>query len=83
MNAESDSVANNDDMGDAVAAQVGRVWSDGVLAEAAKVTRMTRMIGAEKNTDFYRMAANVGSAVGRLDKVAPSKSTEASPTLSN
>jgi hypothetical protein len=64
---------NDSNMSEAVAAQVARVWSDGVLAEAAKITRMTRMIGAEKNTDFYRMAVNVGSAVARLDKVSPSK----------
>lgn len=66
-------MVDNGDMSDAVASQVARVWSDGVLPEAAKITRMTRMMGAEKNTDFYRMAANVGSAVARLDKVAPSK----------
>jgi hypothetical protein len=33
-------------MENAVATQVGRVWSDGVLVEAAKITRMTRMAGA-------------------------------------
>lgn len=62
------------EMGDAVAAQVDRVWSEGVISEASKVVRMTRMIGAEKNTDFYKMATSVGSTVSRLDKVTPSRS---------
>lgn len=72
-NAESEAVVKHSDMEASSATQVGRVWSDGVLVEAAKITRMTRMMGAEKNTDFYRMAVNVGSAIARLDKVAPSK----------
>ena len=74
-NAAADSAVNDSDMENAVATQVGRVWSDGVLVEAAKITRMTRMAGAEKNTDFYRMAVNVGSAIARLDKAAPSRSS--------
>lgn len=73
IDAAGDASASGD-MEDAVAAQVGRVWSEGVIAEASKVVRMTRMIGAEKNTDFYKMATSVGSTVSRLEKVTPSRS---------
>jgi hypothetical protein len=73
--AEVDTEAQaSDDMGQAVAAQMGRVWNEGVIPEASKVVRMTRMVGAEKNTDVYKMAANVGSTIGRLEKVTSSES---------
>lgn len=67
-------VPTSDDMGHAVALQVGRVWNEGVIPEASKIVRMTRMIGAEKNTDFYKMASNVGSTIARLEKVDSSES---------
>lgn len=73
VHAQAQTVADSN-MGDAVSAQVGRVWRDGVIPEASKIVRMTRMIGAEKNTDFYKMATNVGSTVARLEKVSSSRS---------
>ncbi|KAJ9108838.1 hypothetical protein QFC21_000158 [Naganishia friedmannii] len=59
------------DVEKAVSAQIRRVWTEGVLVEASKLVRMNRMVGAEKKTEFYRMAVNVASAVARLEKVSP------------
>ncbi|KAJ9125190.1 hypothetical protein QFC22_000144 [Naganishia vaughanmartiniae] len=55
---------------EAVSAQIRRVWTEGVLVEASKLVRMNRMVGAERKTEFYRMALNVASAAARLDKVS-------------
>lgn len=65
------------DMEDAVSAQIRRVWTEGVLVETSKLVRMNRMLGAEKKTEFYRMAVNVASAASRLEKMSPSKSVVA------
>ncbi|KAJ9093121.1 hypothetical protein QFC19_008464 [Naganishia cerealis] len=68
---------------EAVSIQISRVWTEGVLVEASKLARMNRMMGAEKTTEFYKMAVNVASAMARLEKVSVSTANRTLETISD